>query len=143
MDASDLQQVTELAIQLGYGPTFEEVSDRFSLLRHQPTVGFFVAHGADPTVISGWIHVYGVHTLVSTPYAEIGGIVVDEATRRSGVGGAMMNCAEQWALRHGYREVRLRSGHHREVAHRFYKSIGYEIGRASHTFRRQIGADVR
>jgi GNAT superfamily N-acetyltransferase len=138
MGADDTPSVAALAVQLGYGPTAEQVGERFNLLREQPTVGFYVAYGDDPVVITGWIHVYGVHTLVSTPYAEIGGIVVDESARLSGVGSVLMHRAEAWALDRGYKEVRLRSGHHREGAHKFYQSIGYEIARGSHTFRRYL-----
>jgi GNAT superfamily N-acetyltransferase len=136
MAAADLPAVAALAIQLGYNPTTAEVAERFDLLQPQRSVGFDVAHASGCAGIMGWIHVYGVHTLVSTPYAEIGGIVVDEAGRLAGIGRALMYRAERWAREHGYQEVRLRSGHHRLGAHRFYHQIGYEVARPSHTFRR-------
>jgi len=136
MTAADLPAVAALSVQLGYSPMVDQVTERFGLVWPQRSVGFYVATGGDG--IAGWIHVYGVHTLVSTPYAEIGGIVVGETNRLAGTGRALMRQAERWALEHGYQEVRLRSGHHRLGAHRFYHQIGYEVARPSHTFRRHL-----
>jgi GNAT superfamily N-acetyltransferase len=136
MTAADLPAVVALARQLGYSPMGDQVTERFNQLQPQGTVGFYTARVGEDDEIVGWIHVYGVHTLVSTPYAEIASIVVDEANRLAGAGRALMQCAERWALEHGYTEVRLRSGHHRQGAHRFYHQLGYDVARPSHTFRR-------
>jgi GNAT superfamily N-acetyltransferase len=138
MTRADLPAVASLSVQLGYSPTADQVTERFDLLQSQKSVGFSVAYTSERDRIVGWIHVYGVHTLVSTPYAEIGSIVVDEMKRRLGTGCALMRWAERWAVEHGYHEIRLRSGHPRHEAHRFYHQLGYEVARPSHTFRRYL-----
>jgi GNAT superfamily N-acetyltransferase len=133
----DVPRVADLAVQLGYNPSAEEVSSRLEALSATPGHAFFVA---DPRSqpLTGWIHVYGVQTLVSTPYAEIGGIVVEQTVRRRGVGQAILRAAEEWATANGFPEVRLRSGVHREEAHLFYERVGYERSRASYMFRRKL-----
>ena len=65
-------------------------------------------------------------------------LVVSENARRQGIGRALVTRAEDWASEHGYTEVRLRSGLHRTEAHEFYKSIGYELAKTSHIFRKTI-----
>jgi GNAT superfamily N-acetyltransferase len=136
MAAADLPAVAALAVQLGYSPTAGLVMERFERLTPQAFTGFSVACAGERDGIVGWIHVYGVHTLVSTPYVEIASIVVDESARLTGAGRALMRWAELWAIEHGYQEVRLRSGQHRYGAHQFYHRIDYELARPSHTFRR-------
>ncbi len=71
-------------------------------------------------------------------FAEIGGLVVDTQARRQGIGRALMAQAEVWAKEHGFAEVRLRSGLHRADAHEFYQSVGYELAKTSHMFRKSF-----
>jgi len=67
--------------------------------------------------------------------------VVDSGVRRQGVGRSLMTQAETWARARGYSEVRLRSGLYRAEAHEFYQSIGYELAKTSHMFRKVIAAE--
>ena len=64
--------------------------------------------------------------------------MVDAGARRQGVGRALMSRVEAWAHTHGYSEVRLRSGLPRTGAHAFYQSIGYELTKTSHMFRKTL-----
>lgn len=136
MAASDVPTVAALSSQLGYRTTPVQVAQRFAVLNGDPEHGFFVAvqNGA----VVGWLHVYGVRLLETDGYAELGGLVVDAAQRRRGLGRALVERAERWAVAGGYTELSLRSGLHRSEAHRFYVCIGYDLAKTSHMFRKAL-----
>lgn len=136
MAQADALAVAELSAQLGYRTTPTEVARRFLKLQQSFNDGLFVAVRG-PEVV-GWLHVYGVRLLETDGYAEIGGLVVDAAARRQGVGRGLVQWAEAWAAAHDYRELRLRSGLHRREAHAFYEQLGYELSKTSHMFRKQL-----
>jgi GNAT superfamily N-acetyltransferase len=137
MRVGDAETVAALSSELGYPTDGPAVSGRFTNLQSRPDNAMFVA--ADHMgIICGWLHAYGVRLLETDGYVEIGGIVVDSTTRRRGVGHALLEQAEAWAVEQGYGEVRLRSGIHREDAHAFYLAVGYEQSKASFMFRRTV-----
>jgi GNAT superfamily N-acetyltransferase len=64
----------------------------------------------------------------ASKYGEVSVVVVDEDARRKGVGRFLMNFAEKLAAEQGCIGTWLVSGFGREEeAHRFYKTLGYEI----------------
>lgn len=137
MVAADAPAVASLSEQLGYPIPPAVIAERLDLLSRSPDHGCYVA--AREGAVLGWVHVYGVHMLMSASFfAEIGGLVVDAGVRRQGVGRSLMSQAEAWAQTRGYSEVRLRSGLHRTDAHEFYQSIGYTLTKTSHLFRRVL-----
>ncbi len=138
MAAADAAAVAALCTQLGYDHTppslIAERLESFALDH-----GFYVAEQGGGVI--GWVEVFGVHMLISPRFfAEIGGLVVDVGARRRGAGRALMAQAEAWAQANGYSEVRLRSGLHRTEAHEFYQSIGYDLAKTSHMFRKMLPA---
>ena len=139
MIAADAPTVAALCTQLGYDqipPSL--IAERLEMFA--PDHGCYVAEVGG--VVVGWVEVFGVHMLASPRlFAEIGGLVVDSGSRRQGVGRSLMAQAEAWARARGYAEVRLRSGLHRAGAHEFYQSIGYELAKTSHMFRKVIAAE--
>ena len=140
MTAADASVVASLSEQLGYPISPTVIAERLGLLSRSPEHGCLVAERDG--VVVGWIHVFGFHMLTSPNFfAEVGGLVVDAGARRQGVGRALMSRAEAWAQAHGYSEVRLRSGLPRTGAHAFYQSIGYELTKTSHMFRKVLGVD--
>jgi GNAT superfamily N-acetyltransferase len=123
--ASDVPALAELAGELGYPSSAEQVGERFRrLLDHPELHGVFVAEGADG-VAAAWVHVFVSLRLESEPFAEIGGLVVGAASRGGGVGVAMVRCAEAWARGRGLARLRVRSNVIRERAHRFYERVGF------------------
>lgn len=137
MAAADAAAVARLSEQLGYRVSPAVVAGRLSAVFQEPGHGCFVAESAGS--VAGWVHVFGVFMLTSPQFfAEIGGLVVDTEARRQGIGRALMAQAEIWAAEHGFAEVRLRSGLHRTDAHEFYQSIGYQLAKTSHMFRKTI-----
>ena len=137
MAAADAPAVALLSEQLGYPIAPGVIADRLAMLPQNAEHGCYIAELGG--IVVGWIHVFGVHMLTSPRFfAEIGGLVVDAGTRRQGAGRALMSQAEMWAQAHGYSEVRLRSGLHRTEAHEFYRSIGYDLTKTSHMFRKAL-----
>ncbi len=88
--------------------------------------------------VVGWVQVYVVVGPESDMTAHIGGLVVDEPRRRSGIGKLLMQHAESWAAACGCGTVALYSNRARKPAHRFYRSIGYTHYKSSLGFRRTL-----
>lgn len=136
MRATDAAVVAALSAQLDYRATEQDILRRWSVLCDRPDNAVFIAEAQDS--VAGWAHVTGVRLLETDGYAEIGGIVVDTRLRRRGTGRALVAACESWAVSNGYSRLRLRSGLHREEAHRFYAGIGYDQTRASYMFQRTL-----
>jgi ribosomal protein S18 acetylase RimI-like enzyme len=63
--------------------------------------------------------------LVPRRYAYIDTVVVMENIRRAGIGKALMQRAQRWAMDKKVQQVRLNVWEFNEEAIRFYKSLGY------------------
>lgn len=124
MNPSDFAAIGSLSMQLGYPVTRSELVARFDAIESSRERRLLVADVQEDVV--GWCHVYGVRLLESEGYAELGALVVDENSRRQGVGRALIRGAEVWASSIGFSRLRAYSGNHREIAHDFYRSVGYE-----------------
>lgn len=137
MTVADAPAAARLSAQLGYPILPSVIAERLASIFQEPAHGCFVAEVKGAVV--GWVHVFGVFMLTSPQFfAEIGGLVVDRGARRQGIGRALMAQAEVWAGEHGFAEVRLRSGLHRTDGHQFYQTIGYELAKTSHMFRKVL-----
>ena len=147
MTAADIERVADLCTQLGYPSTGSDVAPRFRAIAALADHAVFVAEDdarvvgdelAPPPVI-GWVHVCaGMLVLESDPWAEIGGLVVDERVRGRGVGDQLLAAAEAWAREEGYAQVRLRSNVIREAAHDFYRRRGYQVFKTQLNFRKAL-----
>lgn len=60
------------------------------------------------------------------PVGRISMMVVDEAVRGRGIGGALVRAAEQALAARGCYMVEVTSNVRRAEAHRFYEQLGYE-----------------
>lgn len=119
---SDAAAIAELSTQLGYPSTPEESEARLRDVLSRP--GAVLVAEEDGAAI-GWIQVAGNHSIDSDPCAFITGLVVDEARRSGGIGAALVEAAADWANRHGYRTLRVRSNVIRERTHAFYERLGF------------------
>ena len=129
---SDAADVARLTKQLGYDLTEKDAADRLSRIAPRGDQRFFVADIGGRA--AGWVHVVLVEYVDAEAFALIGGLVVDSAHRRSGVGRALMDRAENWARDRGCSMVRLSSTVTRTAAHRFYETIGYTKIKTQHSF---------
>ena len=136
----DEARLVELSAQLGYRSTLEQMEVRLAALLADDGHAVFVVD-LPGTPLAGWIHVFRYLVPEADLRGEIGGLVVDAACRRRGVGRALMRRAEQWAIEKGCSTVSLRSNVIREGAHAFYRSLGYSVYKTQHAFRKPVGAD--
>jgi GNAT superfamily N-acetyltransferase len=133
---NDAEQIAQLCTQLGYPAAEGQIQQRLAALLLENDHALYVAQRPGEPLL-GWVHVYRCHLVHTDPEAQIGGLVVDEAVRRSGAGQRLMQAAEQWAREHNCWAVYLRSNIVRKDAHRFYERIGYEIVTSS-VFRKRL-----
>lgn len=130
MVADDASSVSALMPDLGYQATPAELAHRLARLREWPDQEAFVLtwHGA----VVGLSQVQGVRLLASDGYAEVQALVIARAHQGRGFGASLLRHTVAWAFARGYPRVRLRSGVHRESAHRFYRAQGFTQSRASY-----------
>jgi GNAT superfamily N-acetyltransferase len=137
MTAADAPHVADLTTQLGYPTDAGEARDRLASLEQRPDDhAALVAEEAGRVV--AWVHVELERSLASGTSANIGGLVVDEAHRSSGVGAELLAAAEHWASDRGVDRMVVRSRVARERAHRFYEREGYAIMKTSHIFEKRL-----
>ena len=132
--ASDAAALAALSTQLGYPAQPDEAVERLAALGPASAVLVAEENGA----VLGWIHVCGVRFFQSPPFAEIGGLVVDEAARGRGVGKLLVEAAVRWAAEQGYGKLRVRSNVVREDAHRFYEREGFQRVKTQAVFDRRL-----
>lgn len=136
MRTSDLPAVVALCGQLGYPTSHEVLTRRFATLNGRRGEQMLVA--LHDEAVRGWIHVRRVDSLESDPQAEVWGLVVDEDVRSQGVGRALLETAERWAVQHELTRIRVRSNVLRESAHAFYERAGYAIVKRQSVFEKQL-----
>lgn len=119
----DAPAIAALATQLGYPSRPEETEARLRDVMERPDSAVLVAE--EEGRAAGWLQVVGTHYIDSEPFALITGLVVDETLRSRGIGAALVETAVNWAARHGYGTIRVRSNVMRERAHAFYERLGF------------------
>lgn len=139
MIEQDAGAVAALSGQLGYPAAAERIAARFRDVAGDLDAGVFVAVSPDGA-LAGWIQVYGRRSLESDPHAEIAGLVVDASRRRQGIGRRLVDAAEDWARRHGYSNLKVRSNVARDVAHDFYSGLGFTRIKSQHVYTRVVDA---
>ncbi len=103
----DAAEMARLAGQLGYPMSAAEMGRRLEVLlaseRHCLAVAAYAKR------LSGWMHVEHRFSLEGGDRAELMGLVVDAAARRRGVGRALVDAAERWALSRELSSLTVRS----------------------------------
>ena len=133
----DVEALANLAGQLGYPSTVEQIRRRFEVLMEKSDENAVFVAEANGKIL-GWVHVHIYSLLVDDPETEIGGLVVDEAARGQRIGEELMQAAEAWTLEKGCSSVYLRSNVIRTRAHEFYKRIGYSVIKSQYAFRKKL-----
>lgn len=129
----DFNSIAELARQLGYECTAEQVRVRLSEIRDANECAVYVAELADGQ-IAGWIGVYLFRSVEMEKIAQISGLVVAEEHRSRGIGKILLHAAERWARKRGSRGISVHSNVVRERAHLFYEKNGYETYKTQKLF---------
>ena len=129
--SSDTGELARLAGELGYPTTGTEMESRFDSLVSNSQHGVFVA---ELDAIIGWIHVAIVHSLESSPFAEIRGLVIAKSHRNLGIGTALVTEAEGWARKNGCDRIRVRTNVARERTLLFYRKLGFQSIKTQEVF---------
>lgn len=133
----DSDRIADLAGQLGYPSTGEEVRKRLSQMQDPNQYAVFVAE-LTAGQIAGWIGVYVFRAVELETAAEINGLIVEEDIRSCGVGKTLLDAAEGWARSVGCDAISVRSNVTRDHAHRFYIANGYEHVKTQKEFRKKL-----
>jgi GNAT superfamily N-acetyltransferase len=136
VQAADAESVAELAMQLGYERTADEVREWLDGLGARGGQAVFVAELAGQVV--GWIDVSLEYRLQSETFGLIGGLVVKDGLRGAGIGRRLCERAEQWSADQGVKKIRVTSRSTREAAHRFYLRDGYRQVKVSMVFEKRL-----
>lgn len=112
------------------------MAKRIEQLQHATRHAVYVACLAEAVI--GWMDISIGQHLQSEPYCEIGGLVVSNSFRGSGIGRQLVAKAEQWAKEQGVSNMLVRSRVTREAAHRFYLREGYTQTKTSAVFSKTL-----
>jgi len=125
-NAGDAAALSLLLGQLGYPSDVRDIPARLEKLYAGPGSTVLVAETADGEVVAAvTVHLFqALHT--NEPTAWLTAVVVEENARDQGVGAAIVEYAERWAIQHGAQKISLTSATRRQRAHQFYKDHGYE-----------------
>ncbi len=134
---SDYARIADLAGQLSYPSTPEEIARRLHGLRDSADHAVFVAELANGE-IAGWIAVFVYRTVEADARTEISGFVVDERYRSRRIGEHLLARCEEWARERGCGAIGLRSNVLRDRAHAFYERHGYRHLKTQKSFRKQL-----
>lgn len=134
---TDAEPLARLSSELGYSTTATEVRIRLGAILAHPDHAAFVAEHPDLGLL-GWIHVFASLRIESGSFAEIGGLVVTEAQRKSGVGRALVEVAEKWTWERGLTRLRVRTNVNRDQAAPFYRKLGFREIKAQKVFVKEL-----
>lgn len=121
----DAAALGDLLSQLGYPTDAAEIPGRLERVHARPGTTVLVAEHRGRPVGVVTVHLFpAMHS--NEPNAWLTALVVDESMRGKGVGSALVERAEQWAIQQGARHLALTSALRRKEAHEFYKRRDYE-----------------
>jgi len=122
--ADDLRCIAILFAQLGYPTTPQRLAARLAAAQAGENVHVLVA--PDGAVLAGVAVLHVMTALhLPAPSARLSALVVDQGRRSGGVGAALLQAAEAWALAAGCTQLELTSNEARTRAHQFYERHGY------------------
>jgi GNAT superfamily N-acetyltransferase len=134
---SDAPAIAHLTAQLGYDIDAQALARRLPRILARADQRLLIAeidgHAA------GWLHAAVFEDIEADPFVVIGGLVVDRAHRRQGIGRTLISQAEAWAREQRCSVVRLWSSVGRSAAHRFYEQLGYANIKTQYSFAKSVG----
>jgi GNAT superfamily N-acetyltransferase len=134
---NDASRVSALSSQLGYEAPPQHVCLFLDSLVDREDHRVFVAED-DLGNVNGWVHVFVSRRLFVAPFAELGGMVVDLAHRRAGLGRALLASAEEWAALAGCSLLRIRTNALRLEAPACYADMGYQVLKTQTVFEKSL-----
>lgn len=131
-ETSDSAAIAELSGQLGYASNKEETQNRLSEILKTNDHCVFVA--TDHEKVIGWIHGFYALRVESSPFVEIGGLVVDQHYQKRGVGKTLLEKVYEWAKSKECDKLRVRCNELRKESHIFYEHLGFELNKVQKIF---------
>jgi GNAT superfamily N-acetyltransferase len=123
--ANDAAAMAELIGHLGYPAEARDLPDRLARMRSRGDAEAFVAISGDDVV-----GVATVHTRVvlhaALPVVQLTALVTSPSMRNRGVGRALVDVVQSWALERGAEKLVVTTALHRVEAPRFYERLGFE-----------------
>jgi GNAT superfamily N-acetyltransferase len=98
----------------------------------------FVAEASDGAGLLGWIQGSLSQYLESDYRVEIAGLIVDGRFHRNGIGRALVDRVERWAIERGASQTSVRCRTTRPKAHKFYENLGYARTKTQIAFRKSL-----
>lgn len=135
-EINDSEAIFELSNQLGYKTQHIDIQARLEKILKSTDNCVYVAVTDEKVV--GWIHGFYALRVESDFFVEIGGLVVDENIRKSGIGKKLVNKVIEWSKLQNCRKVRVRCNVIRKESHRFYENIGFEINKEQKVFDKNL-----
>ena len=132
----DVDVVCGLSLELGYACERSQMLNHIERLSRTRERIALVAEVNG--LIVGWVDAYIEMHLQSDDAVVIGGLIVGDGSRGTGVGSKLCRSIEAWAAQMGVRTVRVRSQIKRTDAHGFYLRLGYSHAKTSLVFEKQI-----
>lgn len=133
----DCGKMADLATQLGYECTEQQIERRLKEMQDPRQYAVYVAE-LSGCHVSGWIAAYVFRAVELDTYAEISGLIVDEALRSGGIGKVLLKATEKWARHVGCGAISVHSNVTRDRAHRFYQSNGFELVKTQRMFHKLL-----
>lgn len=109
--------------EMGYSFPLNTTTENICKLLRSNSDKIYVAV-LDSTVV-GYVHANDYNLVYAQHMKNIMGIAVSGKYKRRGIGKALLQKVEEWALQTGASGVRLVSGATRTDAHAFYHHCGY------------------
>ncbi|MCR5292491.1 MAG: GNAT family N-acetyltransferase [Eubacterium sp.] len=119
-DAADVCKIC--GDELGYPSDKFIVMERIKQLNQDKEAVFVAEQGG---VVVGFVHVEIYNTLYFEASANILGLAVSSSCRNTGIGKALLDRAEHWAMENDIELMRLSSSKRRADSHQFYAHQGY------------------
>ncbi len=132
MAGPDIGAVAELARQLGYDGDPAAIARRWQAMEASGEHAVRVAELAGQ--VQGWVHVFRAMRIESDPFAEIGGLVVEQQLRGSGLGRLLVQACADWAREQGLPRLRVRTDTRRLSTHQFYQHLGFVALKSQQVF---------
>ncbi len=123
---SDATSISALLSELGYSLEVAHVKKNIALLSSSLSDAVFVAEADSSIVGVISFHVIPLFHVVGN-LGRISSLVVSSQWQRRGVGGKLVQAAEEFGWSQGCLRIEVTSGDHRAGAHEFYQNLGYQF----------------
>lgn len=130
----DAPRIAELNQELGYETSPLIVERQLRTILAEKNHYAYVAIIGDQIV--GYIHGFISIRLTTEPFAEIGGLIIEERFRKNGIGRKLVGHMEQDI--NDVEKLRVRCNVKRSSAHEFYLALNYEENKEQKVFEKKL-----